>query len=93
MIDKDKIIKHFVEYMWEQSSNYGIWHIGQCNEPHCVILNIIKRTSSDWMYIETGSSQIGKEVMEYFVNTIELAIENRRDSFGTGKLFVLIKKT
>ena len=92
MIDKDKIIKHFEEYIKEQNSNYGIWYIGQCNEPHGIILNIVKRTSSNWMYIETGSSQIAQEVMDYFVNTIGLAIENQRDSFGTGKIVYVYKK-
>ncbi len=93
MIDKNEIIRHVREYIREQGGNQGIWYIGQCEEAYGISLNIVKRTSNFWMYIETCSSEVAGEVMDYCINSIGLtadactSIKNK-----TGKIVYLYKK-
>ena len=84
MIDKNEIIKYIQEYIQEQGNDQDIWHIHQCEDPHGVVSNVIKRTSNNWMYIETGSGKAAKYVLDFCINTLDLVAETNK-GFGTNK--------
>ena len=62
-----EIIEYFTDYIQQKNDSDGIWHIGICQEAHDIVFEALKRSSQQWMYIETGSYQIAKEVLDHFV--------------------------
>ena len=92
-IDKNEIIKQLQEYIDGQNSGNNIWHIGQCEEPHCITLNIVKRISNNWMYIETGSGKTAQEIVNFFIDTNGLSCDNRTDNAKGNIVYVYSKKT
>ncbi len=95
MIDKNELIKDIEEYIHEQGDNNGVWYVGLCEEPNSVILNVIKRTSRNWMYIETGSHKIAREVLDFCTNTIGIEMEKdkSRDTKKGKVIYVYKRKT
>jgi len=65
-----KIIEEMHNYIRERGSNYMEWYVGIVKESHKSIFIKIVLYSHYWMYKKTGSPQIAKEVLDYFVNIL-----------------------
>jgi hypothetical protein len=93
-MDKNEIIKVIKEYIQKQGSNDGAWYVGKCEEPHSIVLTVVTRTSQNWMYIESDSCEIAKEVLDFCINSIGLASEENKD-FDTnkGNIIFIYKKS
>jgi hypothetical protein len=94
LTEKQDIIDHLLDYINEQGGNPVIWHIGLCEEPYGLTLNIVKRTSHFWMYIETGSNHIAKEVVDYCKNKVGLISDcNNNNENSIGKVIYIYTKS
>jgi hypothetical protein len=63
-------IEHLKDYIQQRGGNYSVWYVGICQGSHDIIFDVLKMSSQFWMYIETDSPQIAREVLDYFVNTV-----------------------
>lgn len=69
MLDRtQEIIEYLTDYIQQKDDDNSVWHIGICQEAHDIVFEALKRSSQFWIYIETGSPIVAKEVLEYFVN-------------------------
>ncbi len=69
LVRTQEIIEYLTDYIQQKSDDNSVWHIGICQEAHDIIFEALKRSSQFWMYIETDSHIVAKEVLEHFVNT------------------------
>jgi hypothetical protein len=72
LVRTKEIIDYLMDYIQQKNADDGIWHIGICQEAHDIIFEALKRSSQFWMYIETDSHKVAKEVLEHLVNTGKL---------------------
>lgn len=77
-------------------SNKSEWHIGLCDEPYGLTLNLVKRTSNCWMYIETGTHQTAQEVINYCTNKIgfipDFSNSNKTAANNSGRIIYIYRK-
>ena len=73
-----EIIEYIADYIQQKNDDNSIWHIGICQEAHDIVFEALKRSSQFWMYIETDSQTIAKEVVEHFVNNNQLRKDIRK---------------
>ena len=69
LVRTQEIIDYLTDYIQQKNDDNNIWFIGICQEAHDIVFEALKRSSQFWMYIETGSPQVAKEVLDYFVST------------------------
>jgi hypothetical protein len=74
-----EIIEYLKDYILQKGGNNSIWYVGTCQGQHDFTLYAVKISSQFWLYIETGSPQITREVLENCVNTVGL----NRDASST----------
>lgn len=67
LVKTQEIIEYFTDYVQRKNVDDGIWYIGICQEAHDIVFEALKRSSQKWMYIEAGSYQIAKDVIDHFV--------------------------
>lgn len=70
LIKTQEAIEQIKDYIQQRGGNYNFWYVGICQGAHDIIFDVLKMSSQFWMYIETESPQIAKEVLDYFVNTV-----------------------
>jgi hypothetical protein len=63
-----EIIEFLKDYIQQRNDEHSVWHIGIGKEAHDIVFEALKRSSQFWMYIETGSSQAAKEILNYFID-------------------------
>lgn len=69
LVRTQEITEYLIDYIQHKNDNNSIWCIGICQEAHDIIFEALKRSSQHWMYIETGSPQVAREVLNQFVST------------------------
>jgi hypothetical protein len=69
LVRTQEIIDYLSDYIKQKNDDMSIWYIGICQEAHDIVFEALKRTSQSWMYIETGSHQVAREVLDHFVDT------------------------
>jgi hypothetical protein len=79
LVRTQEIIEYIADYIQQKSQEDGIWHIGICQEAHDIIFEALKKSSQYWMYIETDSHTVAKEVLGHFVKTGK-AREDKRNT-------------
>jgi hypothetical protein len=65
-----KIINDIKSYIDERGADYVKWYVGICTDPYGNDFVACTMRSLCWMYVETGSSQITKEVATHFINSL-----------------------
>ena len=66
----EAIIDDINNYIQKVGGSYSDWYVGIGEDAQDIVLNIHKVNSNFWMYKETESPQIAREVVNYFVNTL-----------------------
>jgi len=69
LVRTQEIIEYLTDYIQQKNDKNTVWHIGICQEAHDIVFEALKRSSQFWMYIETRSPQVAKEVLDHFVST------------------------
>lgn len=69
IVKKQEIIDYLTDYFQQNNDDNCLWYIGVCQEAHDIVFEAIKKSSQFWMYIETGSPQVAKNVLDHIVST------------------------
>ena len=65
-----EIISDIKNYIDERGADYAKWYVGICANPYGNDFITCKMRSLYWMYIETGSPQIARDVAIHFVTSL-----------------------
>jgi hypothetical protein len=65
-----EIISDIKNYIDERGADYAKWYVGICADPYGNDFITCKMRSLYWMYVETGSSQIARDVAIHFVTSL-----------------------
>jgi hypothetical protein len=65
-----EIISDIKNYIHARGENYAEWYVGICADPYGNDFITRKMCSFYWMYVETGSSQITRDVATHFVTSL-----------------------
>jgi hypothetical protein len=65
-----EIISDIKNYMDERGANYAEWYVGICADPYGNDFATRKKHSMYWMYVESGSPQIARDVATHFVSSL-----------------------
>jgi hypothetical protein len=66
-----KIINDIKNYIDERGTDYAEWYVGICADPYGNDFVTRKMGSLYWMYVETGSPQIARDVAIYCVKSLK----------------------
>ena len=64
------IIDDIKSYIQKNGGGYNAWYVGISEDVQDILLNIHKINSNFWMYKDTESPQIAREVVNYFLTTL-----------------------
>lgn len=65
-----KIIDDIKNYIDARGADYAEWYVGICADPYGNDFITRKMRSLYWMYVETGSPQIARDVTTHFVSSL-----------------------
>ncbi len=92
LVRTQEIIEYLTDYIQQKNEDDGIWHIGICQEAHDIIFEALKKSSQFWMYIETDSHTVAKEVLEHFVNTGKARKDKRNTQINNIESVIYVYK-
>ena len=65
-----EIISNIKNYIDERGADYAKWYVSICADPYGNDFITCKMHSLYWMYVETGSSQIARDVAIHFITSL-----------------------
>ncbi len=65
-----EIISDIKNYIDARGENYAEWYVGICADPYSKDFATRIMRSLYWMYVETGSPQIARDVAIHFVSSL-----------------------
>jgi len=68
----DKIISDIKDYIRNNGSVYSSWYVGIAKDPRDRLFNghNVHQNGDAWIYREAESSQVARDVENYFINTL-----------------------